>query len=141
MTAPDDERDGPDPVALPVGDRPFTTARYTTAELPDTPTRSFRIPAAGWIEAPAELLALGDDLAEPVEYKRRIGRYLLWRAGPPVGDAWYLAVDATDLDRRFRFRLAGRTGSGRGPDGAVHERFRSWKESLLGDDEVLPTSH
>jgi hypothetical protein len=119
--------------ALPVGDRPFTTRRYRTTELPETPTRSFRIPASGWREAPAELLTLGDDLGEAVEYKRRIGKYLLWRAGPPVGDAWYLAIDATDLRRCFRFRLAGRTGLGTGPDGAERERFRDWKRSLLDD--------
>lgn len=119
--------------AVPVGERPFTEDRYLTRDLPETPTRSFRIPAAGWIDAPDELLALGDELGEPVEYKRRIGRYLLWRAGPPVGDAWYLAIDSTDLDRRFRFRLRGRRGEGTGPDGRHHERFRTWKESLLAD--------
>ena len=120
-----------DEAPLPVGDRPFITGHYSTVDLPDTPTRSFRIPASGWREAPAELLTLGDDLDEPVEYKRRIGTYLLWRAGPPVGDAWYLAIDATDLRRRFRFRLAGRTGLGTGPDGVQYERFREWKQSLL----------
>jgi hypothetical protein len=117
---------------LLVGDRPFATRSYGTADLPDTPTRTFRIPARGWREAPDELLTLGDELGEPAEYKRRIGRYLLWRAGPPVGDAWYLAIDATDLGRRFRFRLAGRTGLGTGPDGVEYERFRDWKRSLLG---------
>jgi hypothetical protein len=120
--------------ALPVHERPFTDDRYGTAELPDTPTRLFRIPARGWIDAPDELLALGDDLDEPVEYKRRIGRYLLWRAGPPVGQAMYFAIDADRRERRFRFRLDGKSGSGAGPDGVTHVRFRAWKESLLADD-------
>ena len=115
-------------------DRPFVSAVYHTAELPDTPQRDYRIPASGWAEAPAELLALGDDLGEPVEYKRRIGRYLLWRAGPPVGEARYLAVSA-DGARILRFDLSGRTGLGTGADGARHIRFRTWKESLLGDRE------
>jgi len=121
--------------ALPVQERPFRDDPLDTADLPDTPTRSYRIPAGAWRQAPADLLRLGDDLDEPVEYKRRIGRYLLWRAGPPVGEAWYLAIASDDLDRRFRFRLTGRTGSGVGPDGHVHERFRTWKESLLADGE------
>ncbi len=121
--------------ALPVGERPFTGDRFSTDELPDTPTRTFRIPATGWIEAPDELLRLGDDLGEPVEYKRRIGRFLLWRAGPPVGEAWYLAIDRTDVSVRHRFRLHGRQGIGTGPDGIEHHRFRAWKEALLAVPE------
>ena len=117
----------------PVHQRPFTDRRYNTGDLPDTPTRSFRIPASGWNDAPAELLALGDVLGEPVEYKRRIGGFLLWRAGPPIGRAIYLAVDANDLGRRFRFDLDGKTGKGRGPDGSEHVRFRTWKEALLAE--------
>lgn len=109
--------------------------RFHTADLPATPQRSFRIPGSGWIEAPDELLALGDDLGEPVEYKRRIGRFLLWRAGPPIGEAWYLAIAADNLAERYRFRLHGRRGRGTGPDGVTHERFRSWKESLLAASE------
>lgn len=121
---------------IPVGERPFTTERYHTADLPDTPQRTFRIPAEGWYEAPDELLRLGDDLGEPVEYKRRIGRWLLWRAGPPVGDAWYLAIDGDDLTITHRFRLRGKTGEGIGADGRPHHRFRTWKESLLGVDRA-----
>lgn len=121
--------------ALPPSERPFTEDRYTTGELPDTPTRTFRIPAFGWIEAPEELLRLGDDIGEPVEYKRRIGPFLLWRAGPPIGRAIYLAIDARDLERRYRFDLHGRAGSGWGPDGIEHVRFRTWKESLLAEVE------
>ena len=117
--------------ALPPAQRPFVSRRYHTEELPPTPQRDYRIPATGWDEAPAELLHLGDDLGQPVEYKRRIGKYLLWRAGPPVGEAWYLAISTEDLAERYRFRLRGRTGAGAGPDGELHERFRSWKEALL----------
>ena len=110
-------------------DRPFVDDSYHTHELPDTPQRSYRIPATGWIEAPEELLHLGDDLSEPVEYKRRIHGFLLWRAGPPVGEARYLAV-SDDLSVTYRFDLHGRDGEGGGADGAVHHRFRTWKESL-----------
>lgn len=119
------------PVALPVHRRPFVSVALHTDQLPATPQRDVRIPARGWIEAPEELLSLGDELGEAVEYKRRIGRFLLWRAGPPVGEAWYMAIDATDLSIRFRFRLSGRTGEGLGADQRTHHRFRTWKESLL----------
>ncbi len=122
------------PDALPVHLRPFTDERYHTDQLPDTPTRSFRIPADGWVEAPDDLLRLGEDLEEPVEYKRRIGRFLLWRAGPPVGEAVYLAIDAA-TGERHRFELHGRQGAGSGPDGILHTRFRAWKESLLAASE------
>ena len=81
------------------------------------------------MEAPDVLHAIGDETGEPVEYKRRIGRFLLWRAGPPVGESVYMAV-ADDLAAAYRFDLHGRRGRGMGPDGAVHQRFRSWKEAL-----------
>jgi hypothetical protein len=113
-------------------DRPFVTDTYPTERLPDTPQRDYRIPATAWPDAPPELLSLGDEIDEPVEYKRRIGRWLLWRAGPPVGEARYLAV-SDDGRRALRFDLHGRTGTGVGPDGRPHTRFRSWKEALLAD--------
>lgn len=116
-------------------DRPFVTERYRTSELPATPQRDYRIPADGWEEAPAVLLALGDDVGEPVEYKRRIGRYLLWRAGPPVEEARYMAV-AVDGSEVYRFDLHGTTGMGIGPDGIGHNRFRAWKESLRDAEEA-----
>ena len=70
-----------------------------------------------------------------VAYKRRIGPWLLWRAGPARGaDARYLAVDSRDLSRQHTFRLApDGTGEGVGPDGVTHPRFRAWKESLRDD--------
>ena len=118
--------------AVPVQDRPFVHELYDTTELPATPQRTYRIPATGWRQAPDELLRLGDDLGEPVEYKRRIGKYLLWRAGPPIGEAWYMAI-ADDLSVSHRFRLSGKHGVGSGADGREHTRFRTWKESLLAD--------
>ena len=121
--------------SLPPHERPFVTDSYDTVDLPPTPQRNYRIPASGWNQATAELLKLGDDLGEPVEYKRRIGRYLLWRAGPPIGDAWYLAV-REDLSVAHRFRLRGKHGEGTGADGLIHERFRTWKQSLLAETEV-----
>lgn len=119
--------------ALPPAQRPFVSDRYATDELPDTPQRTYRIPASGWTEAPDALIALGDELGEPVEYKRRIGRYLLWRAGPPVGEARYMAVAADDPSVHYVFELHGKRGQGVGPDGALHERFRTWKEALLAE--------
>ena len=115
--------------ARPPHERPFVEGRFTTEELPATPQRDYRIPAAGWVDAPDELLELGSRLDEPVEYKRRIGEWLLWRAGPPVGEAEYLAV-APDALESWRFSLHGKRGEGVGPDGVVHHRFRTWKESL-----------
>lgn len=114
---------------MKVTDRPFVDGPFHTTDLPDTPQRDYRIPASAWVEAPAALIALGDDLDQPVEYKRRIGRYLLWRAGPPVGEARYMAVDPETGDQ-WTFDLHGKQGEGLGPDGFVHERFRTWKESL-----------
>ena len=71
--------------------RPLVTEPFHTADLPPTPQRDRRLPADLWIEAPAELRSLGDDLdlatgPATVAYKRRIGRWLLWRAGPAAGD-------------------------------------------------------
>jgi hypothetical protein len=104
-----------------------------TEDLPPTPIRDRNIPASAWIEAPDALLRLGDDIGQPViAYKRRLGRWLLWRAGPASrADARYLAIDAEDLSRSFSFRLfADGSGEGVGPSGEVHTRFRAWKEDL-----------
>ena len=125
-----------DPPALRYDERPEDATPVHTAELPPTPTRDRNIPAAAWVEAPAELLGLGADLpgAPAATYKRRIAEWLLWRAGPASGgDARYWAADARDLTRQATFRLfPDGNGDGRGPSGARHTRFRSWKEDLLG---------
>jgi hypothetical protein len=114
-------------------DRPPVTTDYHTAELPPLPQRDYLIPAERWIEAPPELGELGADFGvRLVAYKRRIGRYLLWRAGPASrANARYMAVAADDPGEQYTFRLwpDGR-GEGIGPDGRTHERFRVWKESL-----------
>ena len=118
--------------------RPADHTPIHTTELPDTPTRDRNIVASAWIEAPPQLLALGADLdgAPEGEYKRRIGRWLLWRAGPAIGDARYLAIAADDLTVQHTYRLRpeadGMNGEGAGPTGEVHHRFRSWKVDLLG---------
>jgi hypothetical protein len=121
--------------ALPADRRPVDDTRVHTSELPPTPTRDRNIPATAWIEAPAALLHAGDDIgATLVAYKRRIGTWLLWRAGPASGaDARYVAIDAADLSRAHTFRLfPDGTGEGTGPSGSRHVRFRTWKEDLLG---------
>jgi hypothetical protein len=114
-------------------DRPPVETDVHTAELPATPTRDYLIPATRWIEAPRELLDLGRDLGiDLVAYKRRIRRFLLWRAGPARGgDARYMAIAADDLSERYTFRLhADGRAYGLGPDGVDHARFRTWKEAL-----------
>ena len=122
-----------DDVPVPAEQRPATDRDWHTDELPATPQRDFLIPAERWVEAPAGLPQLGSDFGVSlVAYKRRIGRYLLWRAGPAAGaDARYAAIasDAPGEAYQFRLRPDG-TGEGVGPDGRTHARFRSWKESL-----------
>ena len=64
-------------MALPYDQRPADHTPVHTGDLPATPQRDRNIPATAWIEAPAELLHLGDDLGLPVaDYKRRIGPWL-----------------------------------------------------------------
>jgi hypothetical protein len=121
--------------ALPADRRPFDDTPVHTADLPPTPTRDRNISAEAWIEAPAVVRGAGDDLGGVrVAYKRRIGPWLLWRAGPARGaDARYVAVDADDLTRSHTFRLfPDGSGDGTGPSGRRHTRFRAWKEDLLG---------
>jgi hypothetical protein len=120
-------------VPTPAEARPPTDRDWHTDDLPPTPQRDFLIPAERWVEAPDAVRHLGDDLGiELVAYKRRIGRWLLWRAGPARGaDARYAAVEADDISRVCTFRLfPDGNGEGAGPDGSQHTRFRSWKESL-----------
>jgi hypothetical protein len=124
------------PHALRYDQRPADHTPIHTEQLPATPTRDRNIVASAWVEAPQELLHLGSDLpAQPeAEYKRRIGDWLLWRAGPAAGgDARYWAGRADDLAAQRTFRLyPDNTGDGLGPSGRRHVKFRSWKEDLLG---------
>jgi hypothetical protein len=120
-------------MATPAEARPPTTHDWHTDDLPPTPQRDFLIPVERWVEAPEAVRSLGADLGIAlVAYKRRIGDWLLWRAGPARGaDARYAAADARDLSRVFTFRLfPDGSGEGAGPDGVTHRRFRAWKESL-----------
>jgi len=114
-------------------DRPPVATDYHTDDLPPLPQRDYLIPAERWVEAPPELRTLGADFGVTlVAYKRRIGRYLLWRAGPASrADARYMAIAADDLDERYTFRLRrDGSGDGKSADGRSHERFRTWKEAL-----------
>ncbi len=120
--------------ARPADERPIDDTPVHTAELPPTPIRDRNIPATAWVEAPPELLELGADIDQPVStYKRRIGHWLLWRAGPASrAHARYLAVRSDDLTIQHTFRLyPDGTGDGVGPSGQRHQRFRTWKEDLL----------
>ena len=119
--------------ALPYDQRPVDDRPIHTADLPATPQRDRNIVATAWIEAPPEVVHLGDDIGHTqVDYKRRIGPWLLWRAGPATkADARYIAVASDDLSVQHTFRLfADGTGEGAGPSGAAHARFRTWKEDL-----------
>ncbi len=122
--------------ALPYDRRPTDDTPVHTDDLPPTPIRDRNIPATAWVEAPAELLALGDDLpGRPVaEYKRRIGPWILWRAGPASkGHARYWAARDDDLSLQFTLRLfPDGSADGVGPSGTSHGRFRAWKEDLIG---------
>jgi hypothetical protein len=120
--------------ALPYDQRPADDTPVHTDDLPPTPIRDRNIPATAWIEAPDALLALGRDLpGTPVaDYKRRIGPWLLWRAGPATAaDARYWVGRCDDLTVQHTFRLfPDGTGDGTGPSGQRHSRFRTWKEDL-----------
>jgi hypothetical protein len=115
-------------------ERPLDSTPIHTDDLPPTPIRDRNIPATAWVEAPDSLLTLGDDLPDrPVaDYKRRIGPWLLWRAGPAKGaDARYWAAHVDRLDEPVTLRLfPDGTASGIGPSGELHTRFRAWKEDL-----------
>ena len=129
---------------VPAGDRPADHTPVHTADLPDTPQRERTIPATAWVEAPPELLALGEQFGGPAgpnsgsvagdnaSFLRRIGPWLLWRAGPARGaDASYWTAQAADLSDQYTFALyPDGTGDGAGPSGQRHTRFRAWKEDL-----------
>lgn len=120
--------------ALRYDQRPYDETPLHTDDLPLTPVRDRNIPASAWIEAPNALRHLGDDLpGTPVaDYKRRIGPWLLWRAGPAAGaDARYWVGRVDDLTVSYTFRLfPDGDGEGVGPSGTTHTRFRAWKEDL-----------
>jgi len=107
-------------------ERPPITEDLDTEDLPALPQRERSIPASCWRQAPDALRHLGDELGTEPVYLRRIGRYLLWRAGDPRHEFVAMAIAADDLGERWTF-------PGVGPDGNVHERFRTWKEALRGN--------
>jgi hypothetical protein len=115
-------------------ERPTDDTPVHTDDLPPTPVRDRNIPATAWVEAPDSLLTLGDDLPDrPVaQYKRRIGPWILWRAGPATkADARYWAAHEDDLATAYTVQLfADGSAQGTGPSGTVHRKFRAWKEDL-----------
>ena len=120
-------------MSIPTEDRPPVDHDVRTEDLPPLPQRESMIPATRWIEAPDAVRHLGTGIGvELVAYIRTIHGYLLWRAGRAAGErARYCAVRSTDLEERWFFELdADGNGSGTGPDGVEHTRFRTWKESL-----------
>jgi len=120
---------------LPADKRPFDDTPIHTVDLPATPVRDRNISVEAWIEAPLSVRRSGDDIGGVrVAYKRRLGPWLLWRAGPARrADARYVAVLADDPAVHHTFRLfPDGTGEGVGPSGAHHTRFRTWKEDLVG---------
>ena len=144
MTWDDAGMDDDAPAALPAPDRPADPTPIHTADLPATPIRDRTIPATAWVEAPAELLALGERFGGPrghepeavagraASFLRRVGPWLLWRAGPPRGgDASHWAAHVEDLSRQVTFRLhPDGSGEGVGPSGETRTTFRTWKEDL-----------
>ena len=77
------------------------------------------IPATRWVEAPAELRALGADLGhELVAYIRRIGRFLLWRAGPAAAPTRATSPSPpTTSTEQYTYRLFPDGTARAGPDG------------------------
>jgi hypothetical protein len=126
---------------LPADERPFDDTPIHTEDLPATPVRDRNIAADAWIEAPSSVRQAGDDIGGVrVAYKRRLGPWLLWRAGPARrADARYIAVLADDLSVHHFFRLfPDGSGDGIGPSGTRHTRFRVWKEDLIGRPTSQP---
>jgi hypothetical protein len=128
--------------ALRYDERPEDDTPLHTHELPATPVRDRNIVSQAWIEAPPELLNLGNDLpGQPrAHFKRRIGAWLLWRAGPATeAQARYWAAHCDDVACQFTFDLAADgAGIGVGPSGIAHERFRTWKEDLRDNQTPNP---
>ena len=128
--------------ALRYDERPEDETPIHTRDLPATPVRDRNIVARAWIEAPLELLRLGEDLPNTPQahFKRRIGNWLLWRAGPATeAEARYWAAHQDDLKVQHTFDLTAEgDGSGTGPSGTVHSRFRTWKEDLRDHQDVSP---
>ena len=127
-------RSPPSVARLRYDERPDDDTPLHTEELPPTPVRDRNIVASAWVEAPDELRTLGADLpgAPEAHFKRRIGPWLLWRAGPATAaDARYWVASANDLTVQHTLRLfPDGSADGLGPSGARHTRFRSWKEDL-----------
>ena len=119
---------------VPYDRRPNDDTPIHTADLPPTPVRDRNIPATAWVEAPESLQRLGDGLPDtPVaQYKRRIGPWILWRAGPATkANSRYWAAHEDDLATAYTIQLfPDGTAEGIGPSGTTHTRFRAWKEDL-----------
>ena len=126
-------------------ERPADDSPVTTAELPATPTRDRTSWPRRGSKRRRSCSPWEQDLpgAPVATYKRRIGDWLLWRAGPATdADACYWAARADNVAVQSTFRLfPDGSGSGTGPSGREHTRFRTWKEDLLGREEPLGHHH
>ena len=117
------------------GRRPSATGTPTSCRR--LPQRDYLIPATRWVEAPA---ALRDARRRSRRRSRRVQApdpqlpAVAGGAGGARRRACTWRSTTRDLERRFTYRLfPDGSGEGIGPDGAVHTRFRTWKEALRDD--------
>ena len=119
-------------------ERPADHTPIHTADLPPTPVRDRNIVATAWIEAPAELLGLGDDLPGRPWPSTSAGSATGSVAGRPGNRRRrpILGGRATQLTEAVTFRLyPDGSADGVGPSGVRHDRFRAWKEELSATPE------
>ena len=121
--------------ALPYDQRPDDDTPLHTDDLPPTPVRDRNIPATAWIEAPAAVRGLGDDLpgtaGRVLQAADRTVAAVAGGAGNRRRRRGTGQANAADLDDAFTFRLfPDGNGEGVGPSGQTHVRFRTWKEDL-----------
>jgi hypothetical protein len=116
-------------------ERPIDTTLVHTVGLPPTPQRDRNIPATAWVEAPAELLALGVDIDQPSS--RTSAASAAGCSGAQArgeGRTRYMAIDADDLAALHVPPVPDGHGEGTGPTRRLRA-FRTWKEAARLDVE------